>query len=264
MQLRPITNRTPAGGRKFVLGTRPKSTSDPLRRDTVPENPLERMEAHRRFHAAESGQLLPRSRRHTDLDLTTPLAPSASDSDDSNTSSARALSWPHNSRDMNLGQRVHGRAQRMEGPKPVPFRAFVESLPTTKVPPSAWTDKIQAKVDARLPVSSKGSDTSSRVSIHTSQSSFTSNTTAPTSPADSVSIINTRTRKINEGFELLPAGALVKEPSVKEFGPWPETRVAEKKPKKLQKRPPSNDAGSRRSSTESRRFSGDSLRLPVF
>ncbi|KAK4939628.1 hypothetical protein LTR10_020128 [Elasticomyces elasticus] len=263
IQLRPSTDRTSVGQRKFVIGNRQKSTSLLSRRETVSDDPLERMEAHRRFHAAESGQLRPRSRRHTDLALTTALAPSPSDSSDSDASSAHALSWPRDTGVVNLGQRVHGREQRIEGPKPVPFRAFVESLPTTKAPPSAWTDKTQARVHAKLPAPSKGSDTSSRVSMHTSESSISSTTTAPTLATESVSITNTRSRKINNGFELLPAGALIKEPSVKEFGLWPEPRVAERKPKKLQKRPPSTSA-SRRSSSDSGRFSGESFRLPVF
>ncbi|KAI1629848.1 hypothetical protein EDD37DRAFT_604721 [Exophiala viscosa] len=263
LHLRPITDRTPAAGRKFVIGNRQKSTSGLSRRETVSDDPLERMEAHRRFHAAESGQLRPRSRRHTDLALTTSLAPSVSDSEDSDASSARTLSWPRDNGVMNLGQRLHGKAQRAEGSKPVPFRAFVESLPTSKAPPSAWTDKTQARLHAKLPMPAKGSSTSSRVSTDTSEASISSTTTAPTSSVESISITSTRTRKINGGFEVLPAGALAKETSVKEFGLRPEPRVAQKKPKKLQKRPPSVSA-SRRSSSESERFSSEEFRLPVF
>ncbi len=228
-------------------------------------HPLERMEAHRRFHAAESGQLIPRSRRHTDLVLTTPLAPSASDSDDSDSSSSRALSWPSRSSNMNLGKQLSRQAKKMEGPRPVPFRAFVESLPNTKVPPSAWTDKTQARVDAKIPPPLPNtSDATSKGSTHTptSSTSSTSNTD-PTSATESVSIANTRCRKINNGFELLPAGTLEKGPKVKEFGTRTENTNDNKKPKKLRKRSRSSSA-SRRSSIESHRFSTDSFRLPIF
>ncbi|KAK5465097.1 hypothetical protein LTS15_001660 [Exophiala xenobiotica] len=264
MHLRPITDRPSIHGRKFVIGNGRKTIYGPHRREAQSEvNPLERMEAHRRFHAAESGQLLPRSRRrHTDLVLTTPLAPSASDSEDSD-SSSQYMSWPRGTANISLGKQLSRMAERMEGPKPVPFRAFVESLPTTKPPPSAWTGKTQARVDAKLPASSKGSDTASKVSMHTPKSSISSTTTAPTSPTDSVSIPNIRTRKINDGFEVLPAGTLEKGPNVKEFGLWPENQSVSKKPKKLQKRSRSS-SGSRRSSMESRRFSGESFRLPIF
>ncbi len=154
MYLHPITDRPPLNGRKFVIGNGRKTIYGPHRREAQSEaNPLER-----RFHAAESGQLLPRSRRrHTDLALTTALAPSASDSEDSD-SSSQYMSWPRGTANINLGKQLSRMAERMEGPKPVPFRAFVESLPTTKPPPSAWTGKTQARVDAKLPASSKGSD----------------------------------------------------------------------------------------------------------
>ncbi|KAL2399752.1 hypothetical protein ABEF93_000285 [Exophiala dermatitidis] len=265
LHLRSITNRPVSGGRKFVIGGRHRSSPGYKRAETQSEaNPLERMEAHRKFHAAESGQLLPRDRRHTDLVLTTPLAPSLSDSDDDGSISSRALSWPSRIGDMNLRVQLSRKAQKVEGPRPVPFRAFVESLPPTKAPPSAWTDKTQARLDAAIPSSSTGSDTNSKASMHTPKSSISSSvTTAPTSIADSVSIASIRTSKVNDGFEVLPAGTLARGPSVKEFGLWPENVRAPTKPKKLQKRSRSN-SGSRRSSTESRRFSDESFRLPIF
>lgn len=265
IHLRSLTNQPSSGTRKFVIRSRQKNSPRYNRADLQSEiHPLERMEAHRRFHAAESGQLLPRDRRHTDLILTTPLAPSLSDSEDNEPHSARASSWPSGMEGMNLGIQLSRKAERLEGPRPVPFRAFVESLPSTKAPPSAWTHKIQAKLDANVPTPSTRSDTTnSKTPTHTPKSSISSTaTSAPTSPADSISIASVRTRKVNDGFEVLPAGTLAKGPSVKEFGLWPENAKAGSKPKKLRKS--QSSSGSRRSSTESRRLSDDSFRLPIF
>lgn len=265
MHLRSITTRPSSGSRKFVIGNRQRNTPGHQRAQVHSEvNPLEFMEAHRRFHAAESGQLIPRNCRHTDMVLTTPLAPSASDSEDSDSSTSRALSWPSRSSNINLGKQLSRQVKKMDGPSPIPFRAFVESLPTSKPPPSAWTEKTQARVNAKVPASSKASDTTSKVSMHspTSSTSSTSNT-IPTTATDSISIANTRSRKINNGFELLPAGTLEKGPKVKDLGTGHENTQESKKPKKLQKRSRSG-SGSRRNSTETHRLSTESFRLPIF
>ncbi|KIW46432.1 uncharacterized protein PV06_02104 [Exophiala oligosperma] len=271
MYLRPTANQSSNSGRKFVIGNRHKDLPRHPGREAVSEaNALERMEAHRRFHAAESGQLLPRSRRrNTDLALMSPLASSASDSDDGDSVdivSSQVRAWQRGTAEMNLGKQLSRRVERMEGPKAVPFRAFVESLPTSKPPPSAWTNKTQARLDAKLPPSSKGSETASQSSKHTPNSSISSTCTSPTSQTSSVSIVNTRTRKVNSGFEVLPAGTLEKGPDVKEFGLWPENpRVTiSKKPRKLQKRRSQSNSSSRRSSVESARTSNESFRFPVF
>ncbi|EXJ85904.1 hypothetical protein A1O1_06273 [Capronia coronata CBS 617.96] len=265
MHLRSIASQPSSGSRRFVIGSRQMGSAGYRRAETKSDcHPLERMEAHRKFHAAESGQLLPRDQRHTDLILTSPLAPSLPDGEDNDSLPARALSWPSRIEDMNLGKQQSRKALRLEGPRPVPFRAFVESLPSTKAPPSAWTQKTQAKLNANMSTSSKGSDTNSKTSTHTPKSSISSSvTSASTSRTDSISIPSTRARKINDGFEVLPAGTLAKGPSVKEFGLWPENVKAINKPNKLRKHSRS-DAGSRRSSTESRRFSDESFRLPIF
>ncbi|EXJ85211.1 hypothetical protein A1O3_05886 [Capronia epimyces CBS 606.96] len=266
MHLRPCSDQPSSGGRRFVIGSRQKNSLGYKRADLQSDiHSLERMEAHRQFHAAESGQLLPKDRRHTDLVLTTPLAPSVSDGEENDSYSARALSWPARMEDsMQLGKRLSRKAQRREGPRPVPFRAFVESLPPTKAPPSSWTQKTQAKLDVNIPTSSTGSDANSKTSSHTPKSSISSSaTSSPTSPTDSISIANIRTRKINDGFEVLPAGTLTRGPSVKEFGLWPENVKVANKPNKLRKLSRSNPA-SGRSSTESRRLSDESFRLPIF
>ncbi len=268
MQLRATPNITPSSSHKFVIGNRRRVSPRHRRTEVKPEiHPLEGMEAHRRLHSAESGQLRPRDRRHSDLAQTIPLTSLASDSDDSDDSASRALSWPTRNGTMHLGKQISRRVQRMEGPRPIPFRAFVESLPTSKPPPSAWTGKTQARMEARLP-SSRASDTTSKTSRHTPNSSTGSTTTAtaatasPPSPLELVSIANTRSRKVNDGFEVLPAGTFEKEPKIKEFGTWHDDLEAQKKPKKLQKRTRSDSAS--RSSTESRRLSSDSFRLPIF
>ncbi|KIX95650.1 uncharacterized protein Z520_08770 [Fonsecaea multimorphosa CBS 102226] len=265
LQLRPITNLRSSGARKFVIGNRERKSQGLQRPESRSEpNPLEGMEAHRRFHAAESGQLLPRNRRHTEMVLTPPFAPSLSDSEDSDDSASRALSWPARNGSINLGKQFSRSVKRMEGPRPVPFRAFIESLPTTKAPPSAWTEKTQARVDAKILPSPRTSDTGSNTSRHTPSSSTSSmSVTTTTSPSDSISIVNTRSRKVNDGFEVLPAGTLEKGPKVKDFGARHEDVDMRKKPNKLKKRSRSS-SGSRRSSTESRRLSTDSFRLPVF
>ncbi|KIW09870.1 hypothetical protein PV08_11971 [Exophiala spinifera] len=274
MCLRPPTNRGSNSGRKFVIGNRHRNSPLPPSRDSLSEaNVLERMEAHRRFHAAESGQLLPRSRRrHTDLALMTSLASStssASDSEDggsfdAESSQVRSLSL--GMPEMNVGKQLARRVEKLEGPKPVPFKAFVESLPAPKPPPSAWTNKTQVRVDAKLPESSKGSETASQFSKHTPNSSISSTCTTPTSPTTSISIVNTRTRKVNSGFEVLPAGTLEKGLDVKQFGVWAENPsiTISRKPRKLQKRRSRSSSSSRRSSAESARVSSESFRLPVF
>ncbi|KIW67309.1 hypothetical protein PV04_06573 [Phialophora macrospora] len=264
MQLRPTTNLSSSGSRKFVIGNRPRNSPRHQRVEVQSEiNPLERMEAHRRLHSAESGQLHPRDRRHSEMAETIPLSSFPADSEDSDDSISRALSWPAREGMTNLGKQLSRRVQRMEGPSPVPFRAFVESLPTTKPPPSAWTDRTQARIEAKVPCS-KASDTTSKTSTHTANSSTSStiSATAPTSfPSDFVSIANTRSRKVNDGFEVLPAGTLEKEPKVKEFGTWHESSGSQKKPRKLQKRTRSDSAS--RSSTKSQRLSSDSCRLSI-
>jgi hypothetical protein len=77
-----------------------------------------------------------------------------------------------------------------------------------------------------------------------------------------VSIANTRSRKVNDGFEVLPAGTLEKEPKIKEFGTWHGSPGSQKKPRKLQKRARSDSAS--QSSTASQRLSSESFRLPIF
>ncbi|EXJ68119.1 uncharacterized protein A1O5_08734 [Cladophialophora psammophila CBS 110553] len=265
LQLRPITNLPSSGARKFVIGNRQRNILGHQRAEAQSDlNPLERMEAHRRFHAAESGQLLPRDRRHTNMVLTPAFASSISDSEDSDDSASRALSWPPRNGSINLGKQFSRRAKRMEGPRPVPFRAFVESIPTTTLPPSAWTEKTQARLDAKILPSPRTSDTSSKASLHTPSSSTSSTSaTATTSPPGSVSIANTRSRKVNDGFEILPAGTVEKGPRVKDFGMGQEDAEMRKKPKKLQKRSRSR-SGSRPSSIESRRLSSDLFHLPIF
>ncbi|KIW95341.1 uncharacterized protein Z519_03925 [Cladophialophora bantiana CBS 173.52] len=265
LQLRPIINLPSSGARKFVIGNGQRNILGHKRADAQSNlNPLERMEAHRRFHVAESGQLLPRDRRLTDMDLTPAFASSISDSEDSDDSASRALSWPPRNGSINLGKQFSRRAKRMEGPRPVPFRAFLESLPTTKPPPSAWTEKTQARLDAKILPSPKTSDTSSKASLHTPSSSTSSTSaTATTSPPGSVSIANTRSRKVNDGFEILPAGTLEKGPRVKDFGTGQGESEMKKMPRKLQKRSRSS-SGSRRSSIEGRRLSSDMFPLPIF
>lgn len=263
LQLRPLADRPPT--RKFTIGS--KSRAIPHSRTYAQSehiDSLERMEAHRRFHAAESGQLFPRGRRHTDLVLTTPLAPSNSDSDDSDCSSSRALSWPTRTVEMNLGTQLPRRAQRIEGPRPIPFRAFVESLPATKAPPSAWTQKTQAMMDSKIPPSSRGSDTTSSTSKHTPTSSTSSATsTVTTPPPESISISSTRALKVNNGFELLPAGSLQKGPVVKEFGLWPVSSHSCNKKGKLRKRTLSNSEHDN-NTQESLRPRNESFRMPIF
>ncbi|OCT51741.1 hypothetical protein CLCR_09002 [Cladophialophora carrionii] len=265
MQLRPASNLSSSGSRKFVIGNRPRNSQRHQRVEVQSDiNPLERMEAHRRLHSAESGQLHPRDRRYSEVGETIPLSSSTAESEDSDDSMSRALSWPTRDGTINLGKQLSRRVQRMEGPSPVPFRAFVESLPTTKLPPSAWTDRTQARIEAKVPCS-KANDSTSKTSRHTpkSSTSSTTSTMGPTSPpSDLLSIANTRSRRVNDGFEVLPAGTLEKESKVKEFGTWHESLGSQKKPRKLQKRPRSDSASL--SSTESHRLSSDSFRPPIF
>jgi hypothetical protein len=265
-----MTNLTSTGSRKVVISNRSKKLRHHRREDTKSDlDPLEHMESQRRLQSAEQGQLLPRSRRHTDM-TSSPLAQSISDSDDSDDSASRAVSWPSRHTHMNIGKQLSRRIERMEGPQPIPFRAFVESMPPARPPPSAWTSKTQSKFDAvRTNPTPKSRNTSSGATPgHTPISSTSSTSLTVSIPSsastESLSIANTRARKINKGFEILPAGTLDRErPEVKDFGTPTETPPARKTSKKLQKRCRSNSE-SRRISRESQRLSNDGFRLSIF
>jgi len=166
------------------------------------------MEAHRKFHAAESGQLQPRQRVVTEK--TSRHKHSGSDNISLGHDVPRAVSWPITPGeafivDFNGLQKV----QTMKTPDIVPLRAFIEMHPSSKAPPSAWTDKTQGMLDEKLEAQ-QGSKR--RITIKNDNSSIPTQqlhgitNSEDIKNAEAVSLLGTQQRKINKGFEILPAG----------------------------------------------------------
>ena len=228
--------------RRFVIGGRssPHTSETYLQDDN--RSAIERMDAHRKLHSAECGQLLPRARRHT-TEISDGVEDRAATYD--KPEPPRIASWPTRTNSVRLGPKLPQKAERRVSPPAVSQRASIENHPPPNTCPSAWTNRTQDLVTEKL---------SENWPLHLSQSStlpsMTSSTTLSTitGPIEPASIPSTRTRKINEGFEVLPAGIFEREPSFKILGLWPapiaDRTNAGKKPNKLQKRSRSGSASS--------------------
>lgn len=242
--------------------TTPDKSIDALERTPTTKKALARMEAHRKFHAAESGQLQPRSRQSDERSKSSSHKRSISDSNSTGEQeNSRAVSWPITAGEVLIDVQAPQKVQTKTSPPVVPFRAFVEmhpppkTLPTT--PPSAWTDKTQGLLDEKLEAvqipkkkivikndGNNGGETPKK------QLYVVTNRTSPKQQPDRTSQLSTQSRKVNSGFEVLPAGSLEKEEGTltKEFGYLTQAlREAsnDSKPRKLQKRDRSKSRDSR-------------------
>jgi len=254
----PTTPTHERRGRVLVLGA-PAIDSTTLERTPTTRKALDRMEAHRKFHAAESGQLQPRPRT-TPEQKQSRHKNSVSDSLVVEPETTRAVSWPITAGEVLVDFDAPRKVQTMTSPHVVPFRAFVDMHPPPntppKAPPSAWTDKTQGmldeKLDAQVP--------KKRITIE--NNSAVRNTILPVTnngddeekdEDENFSLLGTQLRQINKGFETLPAGSLQEPSSMKDFDfgfarePL-RTILIDSKPRKLQKRSRSKSTGSRTSS----------------
>jgi hypothetical protein len=203
------------------------------------QDTVDRLDAHRRLHSAESGQLVPRTRRHT-TDIN--AASSVTLGSAKNESPSRTTSWPPAEPAMRLGQNNPQKAERRISPPAVPQHASIEVPPAAKPCPSAWSSRthhlMKEKLADERSRAMPGAFATASSTIPSTASTSTLDTT--TAPTENLSIPNTQARKVNDGFEVLPAGTLDKESStVKILGLWPATvgaRPSQRKPNKLRKR----------------------------
>lgn len=202
------------------------------------------MEAHRRFHAAESGQLHPRLRG---LGGKTPSHKhSVSDHTVSEPEVMRAVSWPTSPGEVLVDFNAPQRIQTKTSPHVVPFRAIVEthqpSKQPSKLPPSAWTERTQELMDDKLEsMTPRRSITITNDHNLKSMKGYTiANAADIKDEAEIASVLGAQARKVNKGFEVLPAGFFTKSEPVKDFGyeaglaPVNSQEIS--RPKKLQKR----------------------------
>lgn len=239
----PYTCRT---YRTLVIGGSSKSANTSFLSTTSNLRHLEtldQMEAHRKFHAAESGQLQPRTRHSSNTSVSSNRSQPVSSAREEQQAS-RAVSWPVTNNEIVLNMTVpHNKPIRKASPHVVPFRAFVEMHPPPKACPSAWTEKTQDRMEEKIQRAKRFSNYTVTNSKHSRSSSTNSSLSTPETPlsSDNISIYSRVTRKVNDGFELLPAGTLDKPTPVKDFDDanhrilfqYPNDRI---QAKRLQKR----------------------------
>jgi hypothetical protein len=235
--------------RKFVIGGR----SSPIKVAEKSQQPqkievdvIDRMNAHRRLHSAEQGQLIPRLRPQSEDNARVDTDYCSCDEE---TTPSRATSWPEQD-NIRLGKTTQQKARKVEAASVEPEKAVVELRPLPKPCPSAWTDRTQELFE-----DSMNRNVSAGESLVTPSlcSDTTLSTEHPTK--NRLSIENKTTRKVNEGFEVLPAGSLQKQAGLKVISIWPdissEAQDKKKKPKKLQKRHRRSSSASSRGSQSS-------------
>lgn len=252
LRLRPSFSISNTKRRKFIIGPRnspSKTPEKPVKDDT---DVIERMNAHRRLHSAEQGQLIPRARPHSEDNARVEIDYCTCGERDG--SPSRAISWPTND-SVRLSKRTQPEPPTVAPPPAIAQTSLVETRPPRPCP-SAWTDRTQDMLDEQLT-----RDISAGESLITPSLCSDATLMTAVTADDRTSIENKTTRKINQGFEILPAGSLQKEAELKIVELWPDLVKEEpdkKKPKKLQKRHRrSSSASSRgsRSSSESVRSS---------
>ena len=250
LRISPPRSRSDSGKRKFIIGGRRDTHRDVLAVPSQYQDVIESMDAHRRKHSAESGQLTPRISRRTTED------PGTHDSqleNDAYLNASRTVSWPQRDGDLRLGSSAAQKAERRVSPSAVPFRASIETQPSLRPPPSAWTsrtrDMMKEKLSERVPATVEPLPSTPSMCSLTTLSDFT----AATQP---VSVANTKTRKVNDGFEVLPAGTFDQDLASNAPGTWPvplrDSSNKSRQRRKLQKRSRSRSVSSK-SSNESRR-----------
>ncbi len=233
--------RTGSLRRRFIIGGR--SSGETIQDPLIEENrsAIDRMDAHRKLHSAECGQLIRRNRRHTS-EMPDHTADSSSTEEDV---ALRTRSWPIRENSIRLGQRIPRKAEKQALPQAVPQHASIENKRLARPCPSAWTSRTHEIMKEKLAGDSEASG-----GAGTTLPSLDSNTTLSTITATSepLSIPNTHTRKVNEDFEILPAGAFAPELSLKKLSRKPFTIAhppnTQRKSRKLQKRVRSDSASS--------------------
>lgn len=254
LRLHPSSCKTENRRRRFVIGGRTSPTKTPSKPPANDHDVIDRMNAHRRLHSAEQGQLIPRIRPHSEDNAR--VETDYCQCDEVDGSPSRAVSWPS---DEQLRQ-SNSKAQKLKtitASPAVAQTAKVEARPPAKLCPSAWSEKTQELMHEHI---------YRHISVDESvvTPSLCSDTTLSTAVAgdEAVSIENKVTRKVNDGFEILPAGSLQKEAEIRVVGIWPDAGQDDtnqkRRPRKLQKKHRrSSSAGSyaSRTSSESTRSS---------
>ncbi|KAK5104065.1 hypothetical protein LTS08_001949 [Lithohypha guttulata] len=219
-----------------------------MERTPTTKKALDRMEAHRKFHAAESGQLRPRTRssEHRSLGHKHSTSENGIITEQENT---RAVSWPITSGEVLVNFNATQKVQTQTSPHVVPFRAFVEMHPPPKSPlrspPSAWTEKTQGLLEEKLEAAQaprkrvviRNSNTTDE--IPKKQLYVVSNREPYKSEQESASWLGDQSHRVSHGFEVLPVGKLEEPSLVKEFGYLKEALQEtsnDSKPRKLQRR----------------------------
>lgn len=260
LRLRPSFSVSNTKRRKFIIGPRTSLSKAPEKPVKNENDVIERMNAHRRLHSAEQGQLVPRVRPHSEDNARVEIDYCTCGERDS--SPSRAISWPTND-SVRLSKRTPPEPPTAIPPPATAQTSATETPRPPKPCPSAWTGRTQEMLDEQLT-----RDVSAGESLNTPSLCSDATLTTAAITDDHISIENKTTRKINQGFEILPAGSLQKEAELKVVELWPEVVKKEsdkKKPNKLQKRHRrSSSASSResRSSSESMRSSRFALLLP--
>jgi hypothetical protein len=225
---------------------------------------IRRMEAHRRLHSAESGQLTPRLRPKSEDNATIATDYCACD-DDSSSSGKRTLSWPA-VENIKLGSNTPQKPKLVSQSSAQSRTGIIETRAPTKLPPSAWTRRTQELLDEKMIRQVSVAET-----VDTTPSLCSDTTYSTAVPNIELGPIeNKHSRKINDGFEILPAGTFSKEPDVKVLSVWPDVLGAtddrHRKGKKLQKhkRATSNNSQASRASSESQRSGRFALMHAVY
>lgn len=203
------------------------------------------MEAHRKFHAAESGQLQPRLRSLDERVMG--HKHSASDQIVPEHETTRAVSWPITSGEVLVDFKATQKVQTKTSPHVIPFRAFVEmhqpSKVSTKLPPSAWTERTQGMLEEKL----ESQAPRRKITIKNDPGNKKENESRTLTRKNELedgeelaSLLGTQARRVNKGFEVLPAGSLNKAEPVRDFGYETDSsrnsNDEKSRPKKLQKR----------------------------
>lgn len=254
LRLRPSFGISNTKRRKFIIGPRTSPSKTPEKVVKNDTDVIESMNAHRRLHSAEQGQLIPRARPHSEDNARIEIDYCTCGERDS--SPSRAISWPTND-SVRLSKRTQPERPTAVTPQATAQTSVIEIRPP-KPCPSAWTGRTQEMLDEQLT-----RDVSVGESLVTPSLCSDATLMTAATAEDRISIENKTTRKINQGFEILPAGSLQKEAELKVVELWPEAVKEEpekKKPKKLQKRHRRSSSASSRES----RSSSDSMRSSRF
>ncbi|KPI43859.1 uncharacterized protein AB675_6441 [Cyphellophora attinorum] len=242
-----VSPKRDSGLRKFVIGGRSHTVASKAVPPVDHTDVIRRMEAHRRLHSAESGQLTPRLRPKSEDNATVVTDYCACDEDSSSSG--------YRTKPKTVSQTsIQSRAGIIEGRAP------------TKLPPSAWTRRTRELLDESMM-----RQVSVATTVDTAPSLCSDTTYSTAVPNIELGPIeNKHARKVNDGFEILPAGTFSKEPEVNVLSVWPDVLIgtddSHRKGKRLKKhkRATSNNSQASRSSSESQRSGRFALMHAVY